>query len=117
MSPRSSKRTQTEPKTKKDDKPAQTPQTPKRASTRPRIDAGDVGDHAEHPHVPDTAAFAAINPLPLTGVSVYIIHIKDTLTDGPPPGDKILQELRTQGEEAGLGCEFHVPVPGEGIWL
>lgn len=57
------------------------------------------------------------NSLPLLGLSVYIIHIKDSLTDGPPPGERILQELKTQGEAAKLGCEFKIPVPGEGIWI
>jgi hypothetical protein len=54
---------------------------------------------------------------PLEGLSVYIIHIKDTLTDGPHPGEQILQELRTQSDEAGLGCKFFVPKRGEGIWI
>lgn len=57
------------------------------------------------------------SPPPLAGLSVYIIHIKDTLTDGPHPGEQILQELRAQSEEAGLGCEFFVPKQGEGIWI
>jgi cAMP phosphodiesterase len=55
--------------------------------------------------------------LPLAGLSVYVIHVKDCFLDGPARGDRILQELRTQGKEAGLGCEFHVPSAGEGIWI
>jgi hypothetical protein len=54
---------------------------------------------------------------PLAGLAVYIIHIKDTLTDGPHPSERILQELRQQSEEAQLGCEFFVPKQGEGIWV
>lgn len=54
---------------------------------------------------------------PLVGLNVYIIHIKDHLTDGPPPGKQILEELKTQGEAASLGCEFHIPNPGEGVWI
>lgn len=54
---------------------------------------------------------------PLAGLSIYVIHIKDELTDGPPPGDRILQELRTQGVEAGLGCEFFITQQGQGIWI
>lgn len=57
------------------------------------------------------------NSFPLVGIDVYIIHIKDNLADGPPPGDQILQELNTQGEYAKLGCKFHIPEPGEGIWI
>lgn len=60
--------------------------------------------------------WAGLNP-PLAGLSVYIIHIKEDLTDGPPPGDRILQELRDRGEAAQLGCEFHITKRGEGIWI
>lgn len=56
-------------------------------------------------------------PAPLAGIKVFIIHIKDTLTDGPHPSERILEELRAQSEEAGLGCEFHVPFQGEGIFI
>ncbi|KAL2001426.1 hypothetical protein VTN02DRAFT_1783 [Thermoascus thermophilus] len=81
----------------------------------------DVRSHADDPHT----AIHDENPqwatdsgrLPLTGLSVYIIHIKDTLTDGPPPGNQILQELKAHGEAAGLGCEFYVPKWGEEIWI
>jgi len=89
------------------------------------VDVGDDDDdddrsHAEDPNVRDddsNAQWADSSRLPLAGLSVYIIHIKDTLTDGPPPGNQILQELRAQGEAAGLGCEFYVPKSGEGIWI
>ncbi|ODM18724.1 hypothetical protein SI65_05341 [Aspergillus cristatus] len=60
--------------------------------------------------------WAGLNP-PLAGLSVYIIHIKEDLADGPPPGDRILQELRDRGEAAQLGCEFHITKRGEGIWI
>lgn len=58
-----------------------------------------------------------LRSFPLTGLSVYIIHIKDSLTDDPPPGNQILQELKKQGEAARLGCEFRLPNPAEGIWI
>lgn len=54
---------------------------------------------------------------PLSGLSIYIIHIKDPLTDDPPPGKQILMELKTQGEAARLGCEFRLPNPAEGILI
>lgn len=56
-------------------------------------------------------------PPPLAGFKVFIIHVKDTLMDGPHPSERILKELRAQSEEAGLGCEFHVPFQGEGILI
>ncbi|QKX61895.1 uncharacterized protein TRUGW13939_09051 [Talaromyces rugulosus] len=63
------------------------------------------------------AAVSDSEQLPLAGFTVYIIHIKDTLTDGPHPSERILQELRQQSEEAKLGCKFFVPKQGEGIWI
>jgi cAMP phosphodiesterase len=56
-------------------------------------------------------------PAPLKGLMVHIIHIKDTLADGPPPGDIILEQLQERGREAGLGCEFDVTSDGESIWI
>lgn len=78
---------------------------------------GDDGDHGPDPNGSENIQWADPSPLPLAGLSVYIIHIKDTLTDGPPPSVQILQQLRSQGEAAGLGCEFYVPSAGEGIWI
>ena len=66
---------------------------------------------------PDTARWTNADPLPLAGLSVYIIHIKESLTDGPPPGERIIQELREHSEAARLGCEFFLPNPAEGIWI
>lgn len=80
-------------------------------------DVGDDGSHAGDSVMHDDIEWADCDRPPLTGLSVYIIHIKETLTDGPPPGDRILQELRAHGEAAGLGCEFFVPRRGEGIWI
>ncbi|OAP64296.1 hypothetical protein AYL99_00268 [Fonsecaea erecta] len=56
-------------------------------------------------------------PEPLKGVTVHIIHVKDTLLDGPAPGDVILGQLRALGEEAGLGCDFNVTNCGDSIWV
>jgi len=54
---------------------------------------------------------------PLLGITVHIIHVKDTLMDGPSPGDVIVQQLRAQGDEAGLGVEFNVTKGGDSIWI
>ncbi|KAF3481261.1 uncharacterized protein GIQ15_04020 [Arthroderma uncinatum] len=56
-------------------------------------------------------------PLPLQGLTVYIIHVKDTLTDDGSPRKQIISELRQLGEEAGLGCAFHAPLSGEGVFI
>ncbi|KAK2743800.1 3',5'-cyclic-nucleotide phosphodiesterase pde1 [Myotisia sp. PD_48] len=55
--------------------------------------------------------------LPLRGLSVYIIHVKDTLTDEGSPRDQIVLELTQLAGEAGLGCEFHAPLSGEDVFV
>lgn len=54
---------------------------------------------------------------PLKGLTVHIIHVKDTLMDGPDPGDVIVGQCRVLSEEAGLGCEFNVTSGGQSIWV
>ena len=54
---------------------------------------------------------------PLSGLQVHIIHVKDTLVDGPAPRDIILKQLREQGEAAGLGCDFFGTERGGSIWI
>ncbi|KAJ5309256.1 hypothetical protein PENANT_c042G01288 [Penicillium antarcticum] len=80
-------------------------------------DFGDGGDHADMVEEPEPEAWDDTKPLPLEGLKVYIIHIKEHLTDGPPPGDLILSELQAHGKAAHLGCEFFIPNPLEGIWI
>lgn len=53
----------------------------------------------------------------LKGLTVHIIHVKDTLSDGPNQGDVILGQLREGAKESGLGCEFDVTSCGESIWV
>lgn len=90
--------------------------------------------HASHPSAPaalnlssvsaehSRAMLSAAFDSPLKGVKVVIIHVKDTLADGPLVGDQILKELR-EGESAlqdqgrGLGCQFEVSVAGESYWF
>lgn len=67
--------------------------------------------------IPNPVQWANADPLPLAGLSVYIIHIKENMTDDPPIGDQILSELQAHSKEAHLGCEFFMPNPSEGIWI
>lgn len=60
--------------------------------------------------------------MPLTGVKVVIIHVKDTLKDGPHVSENILEQLqdyeaRLQEQGQGLGCEFVVAQSGESYWF
>ncbi|KAL4787492.1 cAMP phosphodiesterases class-II-domain-containing protein [Aspergillus varians] len=54
---------------------------------------------------------------PLSGLSVYIIHVKEDLSDGPHPRETILEELNNHEKTMGLGCEFHTPKRGESIYI
>lgn len=56
-------------------------------------------------------------PDPMKGLTVHIIHVKDTLKDGPSPGEIIQAQLSEQAKDAGLECEFHVTDFGESIWI
>ncbi|KAK5111467.1 hypothetical protein LTR62_004919 [Meristemomyces frigidus] len=65
----------------------------------------------------DSAAF-----LPLEGIKVIIIHIKDTMKDGPHVSEGILAQLgdhegRLRREGQGLGCEFLVAGSGGSYWF
>lgn len=54
---------------------------------------------------------------PLEGLKVYLIHIKEKLTDGPSVGERILKELNEYEEDAKLGCEFVISGVGMSILL
>ncbi|KAJ4158456.1 uncharacterized protein LMH87_008981 [Akanthomyces muscarius] len=71
----------------------------------------DIGAMA----LPPAAASAPSRPL--KGLKVVIIHVKETLSDGPVPGDVILEQLQEYEEEAQLGCEFIVSKSGQSFYL
>ena len=59
---------------------------------------------------------------PLKGVRVIVIHMKDTMTDGPLIGESILQELwaheaRLAREGKALGCVFDISTSGASYWF
>ena len=73
---------------------------------------------AEH----SKAVLAAALDAPLKGLKVVIMHVKDTLADGPLVGDCILRELREGERELaergrGLGCGFEVAMSGDSFWF
>ncbi|KAL3444430.1 cAMP phosphodiesterases class-II-domain-containing protein [Aspergillus insuetus] len=53
--------------------------------------------------------------MPLSGLQIYIIHVKDDMTDLPHPRETILQELKHLGQKAKLGCSFYIPKRGASI--
>ncbi|KAL2824150.1 cAMP phosphodiesterases class-II-domain-containing protein [Aspergillus cavernicola] len=114
----------------------QSPPCTRHSSAKGTDDAGELFDsplparaldpHALHRELktakgslkePTGAKHTAEIEMPLSDFSVYIIHVKDDMTDGPPPGEQILQELNEFGKTARLGCDFHVPKRGESIYV
>lgn len=76
------------------------------------------------PHFIDTpdSQVPSDGPGALKGVKVIIIHVKDSMADGPPVGVSILKELHahearlsTQGKA--LGCEYVVSKGGESYYF
>ena len=72
--------------------------------------------------LPVQAGAVSTQDLPLAGVKIVIIHIKDTMKDGPHVRDNILEqlqdyELRLQASGEGLGCEFVISQTGESYWF
>jgi cAMP phosphodiesterase len=68
------------------------------------------------------AVLAAALDAPLKGLKVVIMHVKDSLADGPLVGDGILRELREGEKEMaergrGLGCVFDVAMSGDSYWF
>jgi cAMP phosphodiesterase len=55
--------------------------------------------------------------LPLKGVKIVIIHMKEKLNDGPAIGDIILKQLEEYETHARLGCEFIIAKVGEAIYF
>lgn len=65
---------------------------------------------------PATAATSE-QPLPLRGLKVVIIHIKEKLRDGPPAGEVILDQLREHEEQNPLGCEYIISYAGQSLFF
>lgn len=55
--------------------------------------------------------------LPLKGVKIIIIHVKDNVDDGPDVGDVILGELQQYEKDEPTGCEFVLATTGEAVYL
>jgi cAMP phosphodiesterase len=59
---------------------------------------------------------------PLKGVRIIIIHVKDSMLDGPLVGESILRELnaheqRLEKQGRALGCTFEVSASGDSFWF
>lgn len=79
-----------------------------------RIDVPESINEGGVVHGPGT--FSASSK-PLQGLQVIIIHVKETLKDGPEPGEVILAQLEQAEREEHLGCSFAISKAGTSIWL
>ncbi|KIV99727.1 hypothetical protein, variant [Verruconis gallopava] len=74
-----------------------------------------------------TSAKVPVTPLkdiepPLKGVKVIIIHVKDSMTDGPLAGDLIMRDLKAHEQRLSdqgkpLGCTFEISKSGDSYFL
>ncbi|CAK7203972.1 3',5'-cyclic-nucleotide phosphodiesterase pde1 [Sporothrix eucalyptigena] len=87
----------------------------------PSLDDEGVGAPSTAPtSIPDVvppALDVADEPLPLRGLKVVIIHIKEKLRDGPPAGEIILDQLREHEERNPLGCEYVISYAGQSLYF
>ena len=67
--------------------------------------------------VPDSVQGSGKERLLLAGLKVFIIHVKETLKDGPEPGETILAQLEQAEKAEELGCTFSISRAGDSIWL
>lgn len=72
--------------------------------------------------VTSAVTIASGSEMPLAGIRVLIIHVKDTLKDGPHVSENILAQLqeyeaRLQEQGQGLGCEFLISESGSSYWF
>ncbi len=56
-------------------------------------------------------------PLPLKGLRVVVIHVKEKQNDEEPAGETILAELLEHERDAQLGVEYSVSAEGQSIYL
>ncbi|KAI9741756.1 MAG: 3',5'-cyclic-nucleotide phosphodiesterase pde1 [Cirrosporium novae-zelandiae] len=89
-------------------------------SKLPVFIASDYGPIAEEPMTDNNEDFIPSSfgdAAPLQGLQVFIIHMKDTLSDGPEVGTIILSQLQEHERKVGLGCNFVITKPGASFYL
>ena len=86
-----------------------------RPAKEPKVDIPESED--EDRNNPTSVRELSFSQRPLDGLQVIIIHVKETLKDGPEPGEKILAQLKQAEKEEQLGCTFLISKAGASIWL
>lgn len=118
-----------ETRTRRGRTPSQTGRKTRRSTVSPSTPATLISEDSEMARptkdlkidIPDqideTANGSSNSHMPLTGLQVVIIHVKETLKDGPEPGETILAQLEQAEKEEQLGCTFSISKAGTSIWL
>ena len=81
------------------------------SSPRPRSSSRRRGEGGER------MEGVEVEKRPLRGVKVVVIHVKDTLADGPLPEEEILSQLLEYERGLELGCEFVISEKGGCVWV
>lgn len=55
--------------------------------------------------------------MPLEGLKVVIIHVKDRMVDGPTAGEVIMEQLQEHEEEVQLGVEWVMSFAGQEVFV
>jgi len=117
---------ETETRSRRGRTPSQTGRKPRRNTVSPATPATLVSEDSEVarptkdlkidiPDQIDETTFSGYRPL--EGLQVVIIHVKETLKDGPEPGETILAQLEQAEKDEMLGCTFSMSKAGTSIWL
>lgn len=98
--------------------------SPKRApiypEKSPRAGSPNHTPNAAAPHADCSQVVDAVSERepPLAGLTVMVIHVKDTMKDGRPVNDNILEQLHDhearlkESDGVGLGCDFVISQVG-----
>jgi hypothetical protein len=94
------------------------PHSPSKLYIERRISFSSENNGNDHAHgngggIP----FRKKESLPLKGLKVVIIHMKDKLDDEPHVGERILAQLLEYEQVAQLGCEFLISHKGMSLYL
>ena len=100
--------------------------SPRTTRTRGSIDFGItqaarkneiLENEAEEAKDHDPLAIRRSVEFPLKGLKIFIIHVKEQLSDGPETGGVILKQLMEYEAQAQLGCEFAIAKVGEAMYF
>lgn len=66
---------------------------------------------------PDDDTVWSADEKPLAGLTVFLIHIKDDMSEDEPVAERILTQVNELAEKESLGCAIRIPGRGENIFI